>query len=72
MRYTANRKGTYGNVVDLSTEMSQKRADKDGKDFVKEKWFDQYAANRKGKEHISRAQERAKEKLSSKFEVSFD
>lgn len=72
LRYTSNRKGTYGNVTDLAAELSEKRAAKEGKDPIKERWYDQYAAQRKGKEHINRAQESVKAKLASKgFEVEF-
>lgn len=42
--------GTVGDLWDRSAEMSQIRADKDGKDFVKEKFDAEQAKIRGGKE----------------------
>ena len=53
---TYNKKGTMGDMMDLSAEMSEKRAAQaGGKDPVKEKFFDNYARERKGAEHPDRA-----------------
>ena len=41
-----------GSVIDKSRELSEKRAQKDGLDNVKQAFFDQYAKDRKGKKHI--------------------
>lgn len=45
---------TVGEYQDLSKELSEKRAAKDGKDGIKEKWLDNYEKNRGGKKHPSR------------------
>lgn len=49
---SANKRGTLGDLQDLSRELSEKRAEKyDGQDPVKRKYFDQYARLRGGKKH---------------------
>ena len=48
---TRNKKGTYGDIMDRSAEMSQQRADKEGEDPIKRKYFDKYAKDRKGVKH---------------------
>jgi hypothetical protein len=55
---TKNKKGNYGDLVDLSKEMSEKREKQMGKDPIKEKKFKEYAATRNGKEHPLKKQER--------------
>ena len=48
---TKNKKGTVGDMMNLSAELSQKRADKSGGlDPVKEKFFDNYAKERELRE----------------------
>lgn len=42
---------TYGDMTDRSGELSQKRAEKDGKDSLKEKYFENYAKRRRGIRH---------------------
>ena len=42
-----------GEMQDISREMSEKRAAKDGKDSVKEAWLKNYSAQRLGKKHSS-------------------
>ncbi len=55
---TYQKKGTVGDMMDLSSEMSEKRAAQaGGKDPVKEKFYDNYAKERKGAEHPNRAKE---------------
>ena len=55
MDATHNKKGTIGDMMDLSAELSSKRAEKNGGlDPVKEKFFDNYAKERKGSEHPNR------------------
>jgi hypothetical protein len=52
---TGNSKGNYGDLMDRSKEMSQKREDKLGYDPVKRKYFDDYSKNRRGiKHHLDR------------------
>lgn len=49
---TGNKKGTMGDMLDLSAELSNKRAeDNGGTDPMKKKYFDDYAAKRKGSRH---------------------
>jgi hypothetical protein len=49
---TQNKKGTYGDLLDRSAEMSDKRASlAGGKDPVKEQYFSDYSAKRRGAKH---------------------
>jgi predicted nucleic acid-binding Zn ribbon protein len=49
---TGSKKGTYGDLLDKSAELSRKRADiAGGKDPVKEKYFEDYSKNRRGAKH---------------------
>jgi hypothetical protein len=51
---TKNKKGTYGDLLDKSAELSEKRAkDHGGKDPVKEKFLQDYASKTNGKKHPS-------------------
>lgn len=50
---TENKKGTIGDMMDYSKEMSLSRADKNGGiDPVKEKYYKDYSSKRKGAKHI--------------------
>jgi hypothetical protein len=42
MKATENKKGTIGEMMEYSRELSEKRAEKDGKDPVKEKYYKEY------------------------------
>lgn len=46
-----NKKGTIGDLMDRSAELSQKRADKDGVDVLKEKTYEKYSKERNGRKH---------------------
>jgi len=46
-----NKKGTIGDMMDLSAELSNKRADKEGTDPVKQKHFQDYEKKNK-KKHL--------------------
>ena len=48
---TGNKKGTYGDIMDHSKEMSQKRKDKLGYDPVQKKYFQEYSKKRRGLKH---------------------
>lgn len=49
---TQNKKGTYGDLIDRSAEMSAKRAESaGGVDPVKQQYFDNYSKARKGAKH---------------------
>ena len=51
---TANMKGTVGDMMDKSAELSSIRAEKNGGvDPVKEKYFNKYAESRRGQRHPS-------------------
>ena len=52
---TKNKKGTVGDMMNLSAELSEMRSEKmGGKDPVKEKFYDNYAKERNGAEHPNR------------------
>ena len=52
---TANQKGSYGDLIDQSRELSQKRKDKLGYDPVQKKYFKEYSKKRNGiKHHLDR------------------
>jgi hypothetical protein len=48
---TGNQKGTYGDIIDQSKEMSQKREDKLGYDPLRKKYFKEYSKKRRGLKH---------------------
>ena len=52
MRKTGGKKGTYGDLLDKSSELSNQRAEKaGGVDPIKEKYFKDYSAKRRGAKH---------------------
>lgn len=55
---TKNKKGSYGDLLDLSKELSEKREKQMGKDAVKEQKFEEYSAARNGKEHPLKKKEK--------------
>ena len=49
---TKSKKGTYGNMLDYSEELSEKRASvMGGVDPVKQKYYKEYSKNRRGAKH---------------------
>ena len=51
---TASKKGTMGDMLDYSAEMSAKRAEQaGGVDPVKKQFFDNYSKERKGAKHVA-------------------
>ena len=53
-RKTGSKKGTYGDLLDKSAELSQQRADiTGGADPVKAKYFEDYSKTRRGAKHPS-------------------
>ncbi len=48
---TGKKKGTYGELVDQSREMSEKRKNKLGYDPVQKKYFKEYSKKRNGVRH---------------------
>lgn len=51
IRKTEMKKSTFGEMWDHNAELSKKRAERTGKDPVKEKYFDQYQKDRNGVVH---------------------
>ena len=67
---TYSKKGSLGDVMDYSAELSAKRAEKSGgKDPVKEKFYDNYAKKRNGAEHPNR---KSKTYESKNVKVDYD
>jgi hypothetical protein len=51
---TRDKKGTFGHMLDYSSEMSDKRASQaGGVDPVKQKYFENYSKTRKGAKHTA-------------------
>ena len=49
---TKSKKGTYGNMMDYSKELSEKRASvMGGVDPVKQNYYKEYSKNRRGAKH---------------------
>ena len=68
---TGKMKGTYGDVQDLSKEMSEKRASMSGGvDPVKEKYYSNYSSTRKGAKHLQQMKEKSFE--TKNFKVDYD
>lgn len=55
---TGAMKGTVGDMWDLSKELSEKRAAKDGTDKVKETYYKNYSKNRRGTPHMKQLAEK--------------
>lgn len=60
---TSNKKGTLGDLFDISAELSHKRGGVTGKDPVKESYYEKYKKKVGGKPHFDKVREKAKEKL---------
>jgi hypothetical protein len=58
-----NKKGTYGDLLDRSNEMSLKREEKEGVDPVKQKYFEDYSKKRAGLKHPDQKKQEANQKL---------
>jgi hypothetical protein len=68
---TANKKGTYGDMMDYSQELSHTRAEKNGGiDPVKEKYYKNYSDKRQGAKHFD--QMKAETKKNKHIDVKFD
>ena len=69
MDSTYNKKGTLGDVMDYSAELSAKRAEKSGgKDPIKEKYYKEYSKERNGAEHPQQRIERGYESKNVKID----
>jgi hypothetical protein len=51
LRHTESKKGNYGDLLNLSKELSNKREKILGKDPIKEKFYSDYSKQRKGAKH---------------------
>ena len=64
VKVTANKKGgTVGELWDRAADLSASRADKDGKDPIKAKYYEKFSKKRRGKMHPQQRREEANEKL---------
>lgn len=57
-----NKKGILGDLWERSGEFGEKRKEKDGKDMIKEKFYENYSKKRHGKQHPEQKREKIKEK----------
>ena len=68
---TANKKGSFGDVMDFSKELSQMRSESNGGvDPVKEKYFSDYAKKRNGAKHFDEVKSKGYE--SKNVKVDYD
>jgi hypothetical protein len=66
VKATNKGKGTVGDLWDRSKEMSLKRADKDGSDPVRDRYFKDYQRRHKGTKHPAQQREDGVKHLASK------
>lgn len=72
VRYTKNRAGTYGDLQDLSKELSQKREDKLGHlDPVKENHWKKYSKDRGNRKHLNQKKYEVKQALKGNKHFEF-
>jgi len=57
-QFSDNKKFTMGNMFDASREASEKRANKDGVDQTRVKYFDKYKKEHRGQEHPHQKKEK--------------
>jgi hypothetical protein len=62
-RQTSTKKETLGDIFDRSKEASDKREQKDGRDPIKEKFYENYSKRRPGHKHPDQVNREKKEKL---------
>jgi hypothetical protein len=66
---TANKKGSMGDMMDMSKELSEKRAaQRGGVDPVKQKYFDNYSKERRGAKHPQEIREKGYESKNVKID----
>lgn len=70
IKATGKGKGTIGELMDRSKELSEKRKEKEGIDPVKEKIYDEYK-KKTGKDHVEKKKEIAKEKVKHIADIEF-
>lgn len=69
---TLNKKGSVGDLVDLSKELSEKRKEQNGGiDPVQQKHFEDYAKKHKGKKHPEQRKEEVKKRFKDIADIDF-
>jgi hypothetical protein len=71
IRKTATKKGTVGDLMNLSGELSEKRKDKMGVDPLKSKYYENYSKRRNSSKHPDQIKSEAVKKL-DKMGVAVD
>ena len=72
-RKTGQRRGKIGDLLQLSAELSEKRKNKDGRDFTKEKAMDNYESSRvRGTVHPDRKKEMLKQAIGKSKHFEFE
>lgn len=68
---TGNMKGSYGDMLDYSKELSEKRKSMHGgTDPVQQKYFKEYSENRNGAKHVNELKQRKFE--NKNFKITYD
>ena len=70
MEKTSSKKGTIGDMMNHSEELSQKRKDKMGYDPLKKKYYENYSKSRGGAKHPKEIKEKGYE--SDKVKITYD
>lgn len=70
MDKTSSKKGTIGDMMNHSEELSQKRKDKMGYDPLKKKYYENYSKSRGGAKHPKEIKEKGYE--SDKVKITYD
>lgn len=70
MNKTSSKKGTVGDMMNHSEELSQKRKDKMGYDPLKKKYYENYSKSRGGAKHPREIKEKGYE--SDKVKITYD
>ena len=70
MDKTSSKKGTVGDMMNHSEELSQKRKDKMGYDPLKKKYYENYSKSRGGAKHPKEIKEKGYE--SDKVKITYD
>lgn len=66
---TRNKKGTLGEIMDKSKELSQQRESKEGFDKVKNKFYENYSKVRNGKQHSQQRKENLQKLKDNPIEI---
>ena len=66
---TGKKKGTFGDILDASKELSEKRKKERGEDPVQKKYFEEYKKKRHGVQHLEERRQKKVEK--NDFTISY-